>query len=144
MTGCSRSPMRELYQELIVDHGRHPRNCKCMDDATVSQDGFNPLCGDKLTLFLKIDNEKISDASFTGSGCAISMASCSLMTEALKGKKIVEAKKIFEAFHDLVTKGDVSQEGYLGKLAALKGVHDYPARVKCATLAWQTMMVAIK
>src|SRR3990167_3605487 len=135
--------MQELYQELIIDHGRHPRNCKCMDDASVSQEGFNPLCGDKLTLFLKIDHDNIIDASFQGSGCAISMASSSLMTEALKGKTIVEAKKIFEAFHNLVTKGDSSQENSLGKLAVLKGVYDYPARVKCATLAWQTMMVAI-
>lgn len=137
------SDITELYQELIIDHGRHPRNLKSMDDASVSQDGFNPLCGDKLTLFLKIDHDRIIDASFIGSGCAISVASSSLMTESLKGKTIAEAKKIFEAFHDLVTKGNASHENSLGKLAALKGVHDYPARVKCATLAWQTMMVAI-
>lgn len=135
--------MQELYQELIIDHGRHPRNLKSMDDASVSQEGFNPLCGDKLTLFLKIDQGRIIDASFVGSGCAISVASSSMMTECLKGKTVAEAKKIFDAFHALVTKGDVSHENQLGKLAALKGVHDYPARVKCATLAWQTMMAAI-
>src|SRR3990167_9463494 len=126
--------MQELYQELIIDHGRHPRNCKCMDDASVSQEGFNPLCGDKLTLFLKIDHDNIIDASFQGSGCAISMASSSLMTEALKGKTIVEAKKIFDAFHLLATSGKETDMNLLGKLAVLKGVCEYPSRVKCATL----------
>ncbi|OGT44560.1 MAG: SUF system NifU family Fe-S cluster assembly protein [Gammaproteobacteria bacterium RIFCSPHIGHO2_12_FULL_38_11] len=137
------SDLRELYQELIVDHGRHPRNFKVMDDASIYKVGFNPLCGDRLTLFLKIQNDKIIDASFQGSGCAISMASASLMTEALKGKTVIETKNIFDAFHLLVTKGDESRVNLLGKLSVLKGVCEYPARVKCATLAWQTMIEAI-
>lgn len=138
------SDIHELYQELIIDHGRHPRHFKKMDDATVSKEGFNPLCGDRLTLFLKINNNKIVDASFLGSGCAISVASSSLMTETIIGKTIDEAKKIFDAFHLLVTKGDVSQENLLGKCAVLKGVCEYPTRVKCATLAWHTMCEAIE
>lgn len=137
------SDLRELYQELIVDHGRHPRNFKVMDDASIHKVGFNPLCGDRLTLFLKIQNDKIMDASFQGSGCAISMASASLMTESVKGKTVIEAKKIFDAFHLLVTQGDESGINLLGKLSVLKGVCEYPARVKCATLAWQTMLEAI-
>lgn len=137
------SDLQDLYQELIIDHGRHPRNFNVMNNATVSQEGFNPLCGDCVTLFLKIQHEKIVDASFQGSGCAISMSSASLMTEILKGKSVSEARKIFEAFHLLITKGDESQLPLLGKLAALKGVCDYPSRVKCATLAWHTMMEGI-
>ncbi|MCX7120990.1 MAG: SUF system NifU family Fe-S cluster assembly protein [Gammaproteobacteria bacterium] len=137
------SDLRELYQELIVDHGRDPRNFKAMDNATVHKVGFNPLCGDRLTLFLKMENNKIVDASFQGAGCAISISSASLMTEALKGKTRDEAKNIFDAFHLLVTTGDESQINLLGKLAVLKGVCEYPARVKCATLAWQTMLEAI-
>jgi nitrogen fixation NifU-like protein len=137
------SDLRELYQELIIDHGRHPRNLKPMDNATASKEGFNPLCGDRLTLFLKIDNEKIVDVSFEGSGCAISMASESLMTESVKGKTIQEARAIFDAFHRLVTTGDESNIAQLGKLAVLKGVCEYPSRVKCATLAWHTTIAAL-
>lgn len=135
--------MRELYQELIIDHGRYPHNFKVMDDASVLHEGLNPLCGDRLTLFLKIENEKIMDASFEGSGCAISIASASLMTDTLKGKTLESAKKIFKDFHLLLTKGDEKNIATLGKLAVLKGVYDYPSRVKCATLAWHTMMEAI-
>jgi nitrogen fixation NifU-like protein len=138
------SDINELYQELIIDHGRHPRNLKHMENATVSKEGFNPLCGDRLTLFLKIENDKIVDASFEGAGCAISMASTSLMTESLKGKSLADAKKIFDAFHLLVTDGNASQITLLGKLAVLKGVCEYPSRVKCATLAWHTMIGAIE
>jgi len=138
------SDLRELYQELIIDHGRHPRNLKRMDDASVSKEGFNPLCGDRLTLFLKIDNDKIIDASFEGNGCAISMASASLMTECLKGKTITETQKIFDAFHLLVTTGTEINMQLLGKLAVLKGVCEYPSRVKCATLAWHTMIEAVE
>lgn len=136
--------MHELYQELIIDHGRHPHNFKSMKDASVSQEGFNPLCGDRLTLFLKINNGKIIEASFEGSGCAISIASASLMTDALKGKTVEGAKKIFDDFHLLVTKGDEKNIVALGKLSALKGVYAYPSRVKCATLAWHTMMEAVE
>lgn len=138
------SDLRELYQELIIDHGRHPRNCRCICDATLSKEGFNPLCGDRLVLYLKVDNQMILDASFEGSGCAISMASASLMTEALKGKTLIEAKKIFDAFHLLVTSGNESGMNLLGKLAVLKGVCEYPSRVKCATLAWHTMIAALE
>ncbi len=136
--------LRELYQEMIIDHGRHPRNCHCMKDADLSKEGFNPLCGDRLTLYLKTDNQKILDISFEGSGCAISMASASLMTEVLKGKTLIETKKIFDAFHLLVTSGKESDMHLLGKLAVLKGVCEYPSRVKCATLAWHTMMEAVR
>lgn len=135
--------MRDLYQELILDHGRHPRNVKKIVDATVSQAGLNPLCGDRLILFLKMDHDKIVDASFEGSGCAISMASASMMTELLKNKTLVEAKKIFDVFHHLLTTGDEKKCDLLGKCAVLKGVFEFPARVKCATLAWQTMMAAV-
>ena len=137
------SDIQELYQELIIDNGRHPRNCRCMTDASVTKEGFNPLCGDRLTVYLKTQNEKIVDASFEGNGCAISMASASLMIEGLKGKNFSDIKKIFNAFRLLVTKGDESCIHLLGKLAALKGVVEYPARVKCATLAWHTMMEAV-
>lgn len=135
--------LRELYQELIIDHGRHPRNCRCMHDANLSKEGFNPLCGDRLTLYLKTNDQQIVDASFEGSGCAISMASASLMTEVLKGKTLIEMKKIFDAFHLLVTSGKETDMHLLGKLAVLKGVCEYPSRVKCATLAWHTMMAAL-
>lgn len=139
--------LKDLYQELIVDHGRHPRNHKKLENATASKEGFNPLCGDRLTLFLKIENDRIVDASFVGKGCAISMASASLMTEALKGKSISDAKNVFDAFHDLVTMNRSACDSGcvdLGKLSALTGVREYPSRVKCATLAWHTMMEAIK
>ena len=136
--------LRELYQELIIDHGRHSRNFFCMHNASVAKEGFNPLCGDRLMLYLKMQNEKIIDISFEGSGCAISMASASLMTEALKGKSFSDAKKIFDAFHLLVTTGDESHITILGKLSALKGVCEFPVRVKCATLAWHTMMAAMQ
>lgn len=143
--------LHDLYQELIIDHGCHPRNFKRLTDATVQKEGFNPLCGDRLILFLKIDNDCVMDASFEGKGCAISMAAASLMTEALKGKSCAEAKKLFSLFHALVTNttgnnGDVEQkhrEQTLGKLFALKGVCEYPSRVKCATLAWHTLIAAI-
>lgn len=136
--------INELYQELIIDHGRRPRHFKKMHDASVTKEGFNPLCGDQLTLYLKIIDNKILEVSFVGSGCAISMASSSLMAESVKGKTIDEAKKIFEQFHLLMTTGHQENIGVLGKLAALKGVCEYPSRVKCATLAWHTMCAAIE
>ena len=135
---------RELYQELIIDHGRHPRNFKSMLNASVQKEGFNPLCGDHLNLFLKIENNQVMDISFEGGGCAISMASASLMTEILKGKNFSDAKKIFNAFHRLMINADESEINLLGKLVALKGVADYPSRVKCATLAWHTLMAGIE
>lgn len=137
--------LRDLYQEVIFDHNRSPRNFRVMDDADREVEGFNPLCGDRLTLFLKLDGNKITDASFQGSGCAISTASVSLMTEIVKGKTEEEAEILFKKFHDMTTgkEEDVNLEA-IGKLAVLAGVREYPARVKCATLAWHTLDAALK
>ena len=133
--------MNELYQQLIIDHGRHPRNhCVC-ETATHVKDGFNPLCGDKVKIYIDERDNKIRDITFEGSGCAISMASASLMTEILKGKTISEAKLLFSDFRDLV-KGEPSKD--LGKLSVMAGISAYPMRVKCATLAWHTFMAAIE
>jgi len=134
--------VHDLYQETILDHSKRPRNCHPMEDATRKAEGYNPLCGDKLKLFLKMDGDIVSDVSFVGSGCAISTASASLMTESLKGKTRTEALKVMEKFHDLLTTDSpVTQE--LGKLVVFCGVRDYPARVKCATLAWHTLKSAL-
>ncbi len=132
----------DLYQEIILDHSKHPRNCHPMEDATRKAEGYNPLCGDKLKLFIKVEDDIVKDVSFVGSGCAISTASASLMTESLKGKTRDEALKLLERFHDLLTTDSpVSHE--LGKLVVFCGVRDYPARVKCATLAWHTLKSAL-
>lgn len=131
--------LQSLYQEVIVDHNRSPRNFGKLDHANHVLEGFNPLCGDKLTLYVNFDNKKIHDISFDGSGCAISVASASLMTEALKGKTIAEAQDIFNRFHDLLTTEKEPDLDKFGKLAALAGVRGYPARVKCATLCWHTL-----
>ncbi len=137
------SDSRELYQELIIEHGRHPRNFGKNFDATDSLEGFNPLCGDKITLFLKFENDRITDLAFEGTGCAISIASTSLMTEALKGKTKAEAIDTFEHFHHMLTDNKEPPES-LGKLTALVGVRDYPMRVKCATLGWHTLKSLLK
>ena len=138
------SDLRDLYQQLIIDHGRNPRNFKKLASANYIKEGFNPLCGDRLTLYLFVKNNIIIETSFDGAGCAISMASASLMTEALRDKNLLEAELLFNAFHLLITKGDnKADENLLGKLSVLSGVHEFPARVKCATLAWQTMIAAI-
>ena len=137
--------LRDLYQEVIFDHNRNPRNFRVMADANRQVEGFNPLCGDRLTLYLKIDGNVISDASFQGSGCAISTASVSLMTEIIKGKTEVEADTLFKQFHEITTgKSEDIQLEAIGKLAVLAGVREYPARVKCATLAWHTLDAALK
>jgi len=139
--------LKDLYQEVIVDHNRNPRNFGKMENADRVAEGFNPLCGDRLHLYLKLDNDKISDLSFDGSGCAISVASASLMTDALKGKSLADAEKVFNEFHYLVTENkpnDSEEVERLGKLAALLGVKDYPARVKCATLCWHTLHSALE
>ena len=144
------SELRDLYQELIIDHSKKPRNFREMQDATREADGFNPLCGDKLHLYLKIDDEGIiRDASFKGSGCAISTASASIMTSMLKGQSVDQAKNLFETFHQLVTRPvaelDPAHAGLgLGKMAVFAGVNEFPARVKCATLAWHTMKNAVE
>jgi len=137
--------LRDLYQEVIFDHNRNPRNFRVMADADRQVEGFNPLCGDRLTLFLKMDGDKIVDASFQGSGCAISTASVSLMTEIIKDKTTAEAKALFKIFHEMTTgKEEQIQLEAVGKLAVLAGVREYPARVKCATLAWHTLDAALK
>jgi nitrogen fixation protein NifU and related proteins len=135
--------LRILYQEIIVDHSRAPRNNYSMEGDFVCADGYNPLCGDQLKLFLKIEGEKIVDASFVGSGCAISTASASLMTETLIGKTVLEAKQLFDEFHDMVTVEKANYSG-LGKLEVLAGVKQFPSRVKCATLAWHTLIQALE
>jgi nitrogen fixation NifU-like protein len=137
--------LRDLYQEVIFDHNRNPRNFRVMEDADRQVEGFNPLCGDRLTLFLKMDGDVIKDASFQGSGCAISTASVSLMTEIIKGMTVKEAEALFKKFHEMTTGKDENlQLEALGKLAVLAGVREYPARVKCATLAWHTLDAALK
>ena len=135
------SDLRDLYQELIVDHNKNPRNYGVLADANRRAEGYNPLCGDKVTVYLHVDGDRITDVSFEGAGCAISTASASLMTQAVKGKTVAEAEQLFEAFHAMVTGQDTSEEtaDRLGKLAVLAGVREYPSRVKCATLAWHTL-----
>ena len=135
--------LRELYQEVILDHSRHPRHFGQVDDATHKADGFNPLCGDRLTLRLNLADDTIRDIRFEGQGCAISTASASLMTEAVKGKTRGEALALFERVHKLLTDDAAGAED-LGKLAALSGVREYPARVKCASLCWHTLASALE
>ena len=136
---------RELYQELIVDHSKWPRNFGSMKESNYHADGFNPLCGDKIRLYLKVDNDIITEVKFEGSGCAISTASASMMTEILKGQTIDQAKALFELFHSMVTGSldPVGTSDKVGKLAVFAGVKAYPARVKCATLAWHTLSNAL-
>ncbi len=134
--------LRELYQEMIVDHGRRPRNFGPLADANHHAEGYNPLCGDQITVHLKCRDGLIEDARFEGHGCAISTASASLMTEALKGRSEAEARALFDAFHALVTGGEADPAA-LGKLAVLGGVTAFPTRVKCATLAWHTLQAAL-
>jgi nitrogen fixation NifU-like protein len=137
--------LKDLYRDVVVDHNRSPRNFRKLTDATSIQEGFNPLCGDKLTVYLKLDGDRISDVSFEGSGCAISVASASLMTETLKGKTVAQAEQLFEKMHALLTVEDPKRDlESLGKLAALSGVREYPSRVKCATLCWHTLKNALE
>jgi nitrogen fixation NifU-like protein len=139
------SELRELYQEIIIDHGRHPRNFGVLPQATSQQEGFNPLCGDKIILYVCQKNNVVEDLSFEGCGCAISMASASLMTESLKGKSIAEVKDLSTAFQQWVMEDTDSEtlKEKLGKLAVLGGVREFPVRVKCATLAWHTLKAAL-
>lgn len=132
----------DLYQETILDHSKRPRNHHSLSDANRKAEGYNPLCGDKLKLYLKLDGDVVKDASFEGAGCAISTASASLMTESLKGKTREEAMRLIDKFHDLLTT-DTPASRDLGKLVVFCGVRDYPARVKCATLAWHTLKSAL-
>lgn len=137
------SELTDLYQEVILDHNRRPRNFRVLDDASRQQEGYNPLCGDRLTLYVALDGDRITDVAFQGSGCAISKASASLMTETLKGKTVAEARELFEKFHDMVTSSPDTEAADLGKLSVLSGVREYPTRVKCASLAWHTAKAAL-
>lgn len=139
------SELRELYQELVLDHGKHPRNFHGMDNADRQSVGYNPLCGDKLAIYVKLDGDVVLDVSFHGSGCAISTASASLLTEALKGKTRAEVDQLLNEFVAMLT--DESAEPdleKLGKLAVFQGVREFPVRVKCATLAWRTLEAALE
>jgi nitrogen fixation protein NifU and related proteins len=140
---------RELYQDIILDHGRKPRNFHALEHPSHLAHGHNPLCGDRVTVYLEIENDRIKDVSFEGRGCAISTASASLMTEVLKDKTVAEANELFAAFHAEVTGGEMPSmpealQDDLDRLAPLEGVKAYPARVKCATLAWRAFEAALK
>jgi nitrogen fixation NifU-like protein len=136
--------LSDLYQQIIVEHNRSPRNFKRLDDATRTAAGDNPLCGDKITLYVKLDGDVISDIGFQGSGCAISQSSASLMTGAVKGRTVVEAERLFHSFHAMVTDAHAMTDPMsLGKLAAFAGVRQFPSRVKCANLAWHTLHAAL-
>ncbi|MHC1736456.1 MAG: Fe-S cluster assembly sulfur transfer protein SufU [Ignavibacteriaceae bacterium] len=139
--------LRELYQQVILDHNKTPRNFKKLENANHFAEGFNPLCGDHIDIFVNLDDKNvITDVSFQGSGCAISKSSASLMTTFVKGKTVAEAEAIFDKFQKLVTGDEVSPEEFeeLGKLAIFQGVKEFPARVKCASLAWHTLNAALK
>jgi nitrogen fixation NifU-like protein len=136
--------LKDLYRDVIVDHNRNPRNFGKLQPADAQADGHNPLCGDRLTMYVTLDDGRIRDAKFEGSGCAISVASASLLTEAVRGKSRQEVKDLFDAIHALLTQHDAQVDaGKLGKLAALSGVREFPARVKCASLCWHTLNAAL-
>ncbi|MFQ5770517.1 MAG: Fe-S cluster assembly sulfur transfer protein SufU [bacterium] len=138
--------LRELYQQVILDHNKNPKNFKKLEPASHTSEGYNPLCGDRINLYLQVKDDKIQDIGFQGSGCAISKASASVMTTVVKGKSIQEAKQIFEKFHKLIT-GEVdstSQGQGLDKLVVFAGVREFPVRVKCAALAWHTLVSALE
>jgi nitrogen fixation NifU-like protein len=138
------SELQDLYQEVILDHNRRPRNFRELPQPARRAEGFNPLCGDRLILFVALDGDVIRDVSFIGSGCAISKASASLMTEALKGRTVPEAEALFERFHAMVTSDPGAPADDIGKLSALAGVREFPTRIKCASLAWHTLKAALK
>jgi nitrogen fixation protein NifU and related proteins len=139
------SDLRDLYQEVILDHNRRPRNFGTLSEANRHADGHNPLCGDRVTVHVDVENGVIQGVAFEGAGCAISRASASLMTDAVKGKPVAEAERLFEEFHLMVTSGvDEEVEAALGKLAVFCGVREFPSRVKCASLAWHTLHAALE
>ncbi|MBI2432347.1 MAG: SUF system NifU family Fe-S cluster assembly protein [Candidatus Hydrogenedentes bacterium] len=140
------SETRALYEQVILDHNKNPRNFRDMKDATKHVEGFNPLCGDHFTVYVKLDGNTISDVAFKGSGCAISKASASVMTTELKGKTREEAQAVFKRFHLMVTSpvDETVDEDALGKLQVFSGVREYPVRIKCATLAWHALMAALE
>jgi nitrogen fixation NifU-like protein len=140
------SDLNELYQQVILDHNKKPRNFKALETATRAQEGYNPLCGDKLMLYLEMEGETIKDVAFQGSGCAISKASASMMTTAVKGKSKAEAETMFAEFQQMV-KGELdpeTQANHLGRLKIFAGVREFPARVKCASLSWHTLRAALE
>jgi nitrogen fixation NifU-like protein len=139
------SELRELYQQVILDHNKSPRNFRKIDNANKSAEGYNPLCGDRINIYLIVEDDIVKDISFQGSGCAISKASASLMSSIVKGKTVQEAEELFNKFHNLITGklGDNFDLDELGKLAVFAGVREFPVRVKCASLAWHTMMSAV-
>ena len=135
--------LSDLYQEVILDHNRRPRNFRVLDQPSHHAEGYNPLCGDRLMLYLKVDGDVVTEVGFQGSGCAISRASASLMTDAVRGKPVVEVRALFERFRRMVTTApDIAVED-LGKLSVLAGVREFPVRVKCASLAWHTLKAAL-
>ena len=136
--------LKDLYRDVILDHNRHPRNFGVLEGSDAHADGHNPLCGDRLTVSLRLDGERIADIRFEGKGCAISTASASLMTEAVKGKERAAVQRLFEQVHALLTDGAAGADPALGKLAALSGVREFPARVKCASLCWHTLNAALE
>ena len=134
----------DLYQEVILDHNRRPRNFRVLEGATHSAEGYNPLCGDRLELFMRVDGDVIRDIGFQGSGCAISKASASLMTDSVKGCAVADARALFDRFHRMVTTPPDVEIEDLGKLVVLAGVREFPVRVKCASLAWHTLKAALE
>ena len=136
--------LKDLYRDVIVDHNRQPRNFGKLEPSDAHADGHNPLCGDRLTMYVKLDGDRIADVKFDGAGCAISVASASLLTEAVKGKTRGEVNALYREIHDLLTKQETQADlAKLGKLAALSGVREFPARVKCASLCWHTLNAAL-
>ena len=135
--------LKELYREVILDHNRHPRNFGRLDPADATADGHNPLCGDRLTITLRMKGEAVEDLKFEGNGCAISVASASLMSEAVRGKSRTDVARLFDHVHAALTQSDAPEDPSLGKLAALSGVREFPARVKCASLCWHTLNAAL-
>ena len=139
------SGLSDLYQEILLEHNNKPRNFRKVEDASATVEGYNPLCGDQITLYLKVVGDKVEDVGFQGVGCAISRASASMMTQSIKGKSLEEANGIFDAFHQMITHPDVEPDfDMLGDLETLAGVNEYPTRIKCAILAWHTMRSALK
>jgi nitrogen fixation protein NifU and related proteins len=135
--------LKELYRDVILDHNKRPRNFGRLDPADAQADGHNPLCGDRLSVFVKMNGDRVEDLRFEGKGCAISTASASLMTEAVKGKDKAAIGALFKKVHDLLTQQDAAPGAELGKLAALSGVREFPSRVKCASLCWHTLNAAL-
>jgi nitrogen fixation NifU-like protein len=137
------SDLSDLYQEVILDHNKRPRNFRALEAPSHHAEGYNPLCGDRLTLFVQVDNDVITDVAFQGSGCAISKASASLMTDSIKGRTVAEARELFARFHKMVTTPTDTAVEDLGKLSVFAGVREFPVRVKCASLAWHTLKAAL-